>query len=485
MRLWMPFVISLAFLPATEPAREFYAAPSGSSQGDGSRSRPWDLATALRQPAAVRPGATIWLLDGTYGDGSQYFESRLEGLPGRPIIVRQVPGARAIIDGSLVVRGAHTWFWGFDVRNSGLSRTGDSVNPQSGTPNGVDLFGPFTRLINVTVHDTRNGVGAWTPAEGAEIYGCIIYDNGWQAADRGHGHGIYTQNRDARKRLSENVIFNQFGSGIHAYGSAQAFVRNYLIDHNVVFNNGAPARDGNADNILIQSGGGLSGIRVESNYTYHTPAVGKGGSRIGTDTGETGQDVTLLDNIFAGGYIALDVRGWRSVDVRRNTIYSASGINVYLILPSLPCQPGCRWDENRYFGPGRLYAQRELVPASDWKARTAFDINSILSEARPRGVWMILRPNEYEQGRAHLIVYNWDRQRQVRFEAGQALRPGGRYTIRDVQRLDGPPVWSGVWSAGTIDLPMDNLIAPAMRGQIPNPPAHTAPEFAVFLIEPR
>src|SRR3954471_15278159 len=39
----------------------YYVAPNGSSSGDGSIGRPWNLQTALDGPSSVRPGDTIWL----------------------------------------------------------------------------------------------------------------------------------------------------------------------------------------------------------------------------------------------------------------------------------------------------------------------------------------------------------------------------------------------------------------------------------------
>src|SRR5262245_3500373 len=42
----------------------FHASPTGSPQGDGSVATPWDLATALLQPAAIKPGDTLWLHGG-------------------------------------------------------------------------------------------------------------------------------------------------------------------------------------------------------------------------------------------------------------------------------------------------------------------------------------------------------------------------------------------------------------------------------------
>ena len=80
--------------PRPTGAAEFFAAPNGSPEADGTRERPWDLASALQQNA-IRPGDTLWLRGGTYrGD----FTSRLKGAEGAPITVRQYPGERAIID---------------------------------------------------------------------------------------------------------------------------------------------------------------------------------------------------------------------------------------------------------------------------------------------------------------------------------------------------------------------------------------------------
>src|SRR5262249_17737726 len=85
--------------PGASPTRaeaaagaDFYAAPNGTSAGNGSFEKPWDLATALGQPAAVRPGATIWLRGGTYAAGRSGFVSSLTGAPGAPVVVRSYPG---------------------------------------------------------------------------------------------------------------------------------------------------------------------------------------------------------------------------------------------------------------------------------------------------------------------------------------------------------------------------------------------------------
>src|SRR5207302_2192332 len=82
-------------IPATLLAADFYVSPTGSSSGSGSQTSPWDLQTALNQPAAVKPGDTIWLKGGRY---QGVFNAKLTGTSAAPIKVRPVAGERAIVD---------------------------------------------------------------------------------------------------------------------------------------------------------------------------------------------------------------------------------------------------------------------------------------------------------------------------------------------------------------------------------------------------
>ena len=145
----------------------------------------------------VKPGDTIWLRGGTYTGAP--FVSHLNGTSASPIIVRQYPGERARIDGNynghevtLDIMGSYTWYWGFEVFNSDPTRyVSDPADwpPRRGT--GVQVRGDGTRMINMIVHDTSQGVSSAEAATDARIYACLFYYNGYQAPDRGHGHGIY------------------------------------------------------------------------------------------------------------------------------------------------------------------------------------------------------------------------------------------------------------------------------------------------------
>src|ERR1041384_4302453 len=77
-------------------AGSHYVSPSGSSAGDGTLARPWDLATAISGGGGrVAPGDTIWLRGGTYRGA---VVSSVHGAAGAPVVVRQYRGERAVID---------------------------------------------------------------------------------------------------------------------------------------------------------------------------------------------------------------------------------------------------------------------------------------------------------------------------------------------------------------------------------------------------
>src|SRR5262249_15288103 len=161
----------------------WHVAPGGSPKGNGSREEPWDLRTALNHPAAVKPGDTIWLHQGTYAG---HFHGRLKGTEQAPIIVRQYPGERAVLDGNfnittarmggnvLEIGGAYTWFWGFELTSSHPKRKHNKAGSHIGEkPFGLDLGNggsvPGIKLINLVIHDTAQGPGVWRGATDHEL----------------------------------------------------------------------------------------------------------------------------------------------------------------------------------------------------------------------------------------------------------------------------------------------------------------------------
>jgi hypothetical protein len=473
--------VSVAANVTPSAGNQWYVALNGSPGASGTKSHPWDLATALGQPAVIRPGDTIWLRNGTYGDGTTTFVSTMTGTSRNPIVVRQYPGERATINGSLTVNGADTWYWGFEVTNLLPGRTSPTAGSFGGLRTwGVNANGPGTRFINMVVHDADAGFGFWTPARDAEIYGCLIYANGWQGPDRGHGHGIYTQNQDGTKHIGDNIIFNQFDLGIQAYGSAAASVQNILVDGNILFNNGSLGGQF-VDNILFGFAGSISGIRIDGNYLYDTPSASSGYSRVGWSFGGFNQDVSLTGNYWIGGYYALDIWNWSTLTYSNNTAYAVSGTTLGLSATNGQQMSKYTFASNTYYGSGLFAYNGQVMKWADWKAATTLDADARMNLGRPQGTWVFARPNKYEPGRANIVVYNWGLSNSVSVDLSKVLQPGASFEIRDAERFYGPPIVTGAYGGGSVTIPMTNLTVAQPVGTVPGVP-HTAPEFGAFVV---
>jgi len=137
--------------------------------------------------------------------------------------VAHLAGADIFITGSpLTINGADTIYRDLEIPHSGINRTEERSFKLRGT--GGNIYGTRVKLVNSVIQDTAQGIGFWVQAVDAEIYGNIIFNNGYCDADKSigsdnwiNGHGICTQIDQGTKRISHNVIFSQFGFGIHAY----------------------------------------------------------------------------------------------------------------------------------------------------------------------------------------------------------------------------------------------------------------------------
>lgn len=431
-------------LSGQETRREYHVSPSGLSNQAGTPGAPLDLATALSSRSPARPGDTIWLHQGTYR-GS--FISDLAGTAAAPIVVRQYPGERATLDSNgstvdaLTARGGYVWFWGFEIMSSAPAR----VSAQSGSwPSdlqrgyGAVTRAPGIRFINLVLHDNANGIGLWTEAVGSEAYGNLIYFNGWEAPDRAHGHGIYTQNASGLRRIAENILFDQFSHGIHAYGSESAWLDRITLQGNVAFMNGSLSAGG-----IYESGRELllGGYRTAASPVIDGNATWGGQSNFGYSAGCTNGRVT--NNYFAGAVILVNC----DPVTTGNVFYDASW-------PRYGSWP-TEYPQNTYHG------------------------------TRPTTPVVLVRPNAYEPGRANIVIYNWTRAAQVSVDLRTAGLPEGTaFELRDAQNFFGPPVVIGLYDGRPISVPMSGLTAARPVGAVPSAPVHTAPEFGAFILLP-
>ncbi len=398
-------------------AGSHFASAGGSATATGASDDPWDLATALRgADGRVLPGDTIWLRGGTYRGT---FTSTLAGTPDAPIVVRQFPGERATVDGNLVILGRQSWYWDFEVANTDV-RKHDVM--------GVDSRCPGCRFIDLVIHDhSGNGLGMWSEGPDQEAYGNIIYDNGFHGQNAEHNaHGIYGQNRTGSQRILNNIIFDQFGYGVHVYGSAAAALDNYVIEGNTAFDNGIGGRFGMSGGMDYQVGGEtpLRNLVFTHNNSYRNPALREDyTARLGYDWGPLNDGALFTDNYFVGRLLVVQ---WSSLDSARNVV---------------------------------------------------------VDTATPDRSRVLVQPSVYERGRGNVIVYNWAHASNVEVDLSGVLRSGEAYEVRRAQDFYGPPVASGVYGGGTVELPLGQAVsARSITGKaVPS----AGNEFAAFVVVPR
>jgi hypothetical protein len=208
---------------------------------------PADFAAVLSGTRKIEPGTTIWFPEGVY-TAPKGVDVRLAGTAEARIVVRG-RGRATLLDTPLriVAPSAHLTIRDLEIAGSvpAERRVTDLKGPHpKGLPggDGVNVYaGADVRLINCVIRDTcGNGVGWWAEASGGEIHGCLIFGNGWKGPDRGHGHCIYTQNKDGTKTVSGNILVAGFDGAytLHAYGSSKAFVDHYVVEENIAFERG-------------------------------------------------------------------------------------------------------------------------------------------------------------------------------------------------------------------------------------------------------
>ncbi len=497
-------------LPPTG-GNNWYVSTSGSRSGNGSQSSPWDIVTALAQPASVRPGDTIWLMAGTYGDGTvgTVIQSKLVGTPTSPIIVRAYPGQRATINNWLQVgccdqandpaNGSYTWFWGLEFASYSTDRSSGTSGPPEwaamSNHDGADTWGDGTKFINCIFHDTAGGISVWD-TNNSEVNGNIIYNVGGAGTDRGHGHLLYLQNNaPSILNVTDNIGFNNFDEGVQAYGSSSAFVQNMNFTGNIVFNAGLLY--GNlVDNLLIGGGdsNGVTNITLNSNYTYDTPSRNMGQNEIGYLWDPSEGAAVVTNNYFIGGYQAVDLERWTSLTFQNNTMYAAPGSqDSWMILAPGENPAGYAYNNNTYYGSEQFWVFPScsgwpcpgytVESSSQWQSSLGIDRSSTFSSNAPTAIWTFVRPNQYEPGRANIVIYNWPLQSSVSVDISHSgINVGDRYQIRDAENWYNGAVVSGTYTGSPVSIPMSGLTVVQPVGSVPYPPSHTAPQFGVFVL---
>jgi|GEM_PF-1176990 len=468
----------------------WYVAPNGSAGGDGSSASPWDLQTALNQPSSVKPGDTIWVRGGTY-KGRHY--GKLAGTASQAIVMRAYPGERAVLDlaeinevepaALKITGGGYVWYWDLEFMNSEPTRTRAAPWGRLDTWRGagVELYAPGSKFINCVFHD--NGTGLWLPpaAVDAEVHGCLIYYNGCN----GWEHAIYTQNDAGTKVFSDNLVFDQAGFGFHVHSHP---LKGYRMVGNALFNNGAlTGHDESVYQVIVTGDDTAERIVFRQNYVYTSPDHPDSKSYgLKLDGAKSNKDVIIEDNVIVSRD-ALYCWWWNAARVERNLILGRN-LAVWLQMPSGVSPRGnaqYAWAGNQYVNPAAMKFESTDLDFAGWQSQTGLDATPSRVVPPPTGAQVFVRPNQYEPGRGHVIVYNWSRQASVSVNLSAILKSGQAYEIRDSQNYFGPPVAQGTYAGELVSLPMTLTAVSETVGTPERLPKHTSAEFGAFVVLPR
>lgn len=356
-------------------AAEWFVATNGTRAGSGTLASPWDITSALGGQHRIAPGDTVWLRGGAYKYppkvDSHGFEVRLAGRRQAPVQVRPYARERVTIDGGLNLQEPATDLWIRDLEILVSEPRPDKPVPPDPTyanvnrpAGGLNVYsGARCKFINLILHDNAQGVSWWKGSTDSEVYGCIIYDNGWAGTDRGHGHAIYTQNQEGTKTIADCIMTGGFGFTMHAYGSERAWVDHYLVEGNICYDGGP---------FLIGGGKPSRDIRVFTNFLYQISM------QLGYSA-PTNDDCVVRGNVIVNGRLSIDK--FRQVVNEDNLVLAAK---------DHPRPPGARV----VLRPNRYDPRRANLAIFNWESQSAVAVD-VAAVLKPGERYRLLNPRDF------------------------------------------------------------------------------------------
>ncbi|RCW36726.1 T9SS type A sorting domain-containing protein [Marinilabilia salmonicolor] len=483
----------LVFVFHLSQAKVIHVAVDGKKEASGSIHSPMSLAQAFS--SVNRSGDTIMLHGGDYYGN---FTCWASGEKGRPLVIMPYNNevVRIIGEGgndmTLSLNGGYCVVRDLIITQTPRKRvsSGNHSWPEDVvSESGVTIVGRGVRFINNIIHDVYgNGLlSSGSNGFDAEISGNIIFNTGWIGSENGHGHGMYLQSNDGSKQANNNVVFNTYGHGFQFYTTGGQRLEGMSISNNIVFNAGVPASRNNTGgmrNFMLGGNASIKNLTVRENYTFLPENSPGTGMQVGYNT--VNESCIVEDNYVARGNKVFVMYRFNSGSFRNNTIIG----NDEELLTSLYFPEGVdhsdyyKWDENSYYAHQEKFFDannNRMLSFEEWQNQLGFDRKGSFKHLSSLKNYMKVIPNRDETGRAHLVVYNWERKDSVLFDLNLVLNKGDAFQVFDVENIF-EPVAAGNYNGKGITLPMnlEKVIQPSGEGSYSV--SHTGAEFGAFLV---
>lgn len=395
------------------------------------------------------------------------------------------------------------------------------------------IEGERIKLINCVVHDGGLGFAWFSRSIDSEVYGGLSFHAGYASALRGMYHGCYTQNVDAidlpsEKALTETIFFNNYGLGAQVYGSCGP-ADHYVLDGVVSFSTTVPAKEfyktvtpgimpagktvESQDSIFLGSSRSSHRSVIRETYVYNpidapgVPTFDYGSIPL---RASSHADLLVEDSVFAGDGGGVFFDNVSQLKFSGNTLVgryhypskqgsvSINDLNMdaHIPLHEFTSNTYYRTDGAPGIGIQAGWPNEFLVSLADWQSIYGKDLDSNGYTGYPIANQVFVRPNAYEAGRGHVIIYNWVGLDDVSVDLTPlGLSHGQGFKVHNILSFKTNPLsadWYGnVVASGTFDSgdPMvdidmtDTAVTSPIGSTVPLP--STLPEFGAFLVMPQ
>lgn len=337
--------------------------------------------------ASAAPGATVEI------------EGRYQGSFSVPanVTLKRKANKIAVIDGQLNL-GQGATLWGLEMICSDPDRwTDQSGSVPTDIPLNTGAYAnvPGTRVINCYIHDVHGDGIQFFGSRSGEIYGNVFANNGWDAPDRGHGHGIYSHNHFGALdgvgiTLKHNIFATAYATLFKLYSGSSNACRDYTVEENIGYGGRV---------IFGGEAGAVSGLKILRNVFYATETYD-----IGLRADANGEDVLVDGNTVFDDWSQLGLRSFEDATLLNNRwiapgwYYATTPTNSFSLTDETFYAPLNAW---RFVIDGVLYTDPTALPAG-WKTGVTF------TTTLPETAWTWVFPNAYEAEFGQVAIWNWE-----------------------------------------------------------------------------
>ena len=246
-------------------------------------------------------------------------------------------------------------------------------------------------------------------------------------------------------------------------------------------------------NIVLKSKCVIGGVTPASGINFINNLVGEDVFLPFYYNNQLNKDVVISNNHFFNNVQAF---WWETLVAKENYFYGGFEIRSQATGNVAPYAI----DTNRYYvsppilslSPG-IYTYPAVCPLplqscifQAWQ-KSKFDLNGSYHDTFPLTPTVKLKQNDYDSTRLDIAIYNWNQNDFVAVDFTNKLSSGEYYEIRDAQDYLRAPLLKGIYSGGTLNLPMNNTTTEPFKGDYTgafHPPdsTHSSKKFGAFVL---